>query len=159
MNGSHKQFYCSYICSRTTIRSLCRSHTDLCRPQLCSSDIYFQENYDESFVQRVYSSPLLSISEVMSGAKPEAQAVRIQYENKISYKVLAKKLGIMDDLKVRLCPSSTFSLCYTIHMYSNPVNTPSSTHSVSVTQYTCTLILLTLPPQLIQSLLHNTHVL
>ncbi|KAI0220616.1 Alpha-1,3-mannosyl-glycoprotein 2-beta-N-acetylglucosaminyltransferase [Lamellibrachia satsuma] len=58
-----------------------------------------KENYDESFVQRVYSSPMLSISEVMSGAKPEAQAVRIQYENKISYKVLAKKLGIMDDLK------------------------------------------------------------
>ncbi|KAK2176493.1 hypothetical protein NP493_659g01051 [Ridgeia piscesae] len=58
-----------------------------------------KENYDEKFVQTVYSAPLMSVSQVVSGARPEETAVRIQYDDKMSYKVLSKKLGLMDDLK------------------------------------------------------------
>ena len=48
------------------------------------------------------------MSQVLSGENPDAKAVHVEYNGKTSYKVLAKKLGLMDDIKVEpmLWPSS-----------------------------------------------------
>ena len=60
----------------------------------------FQEIYDEQFVKTVYSAPLLTIGQAVSGALSEYRAVRVQYSDKQSFKTQAKQLGIMDDFKV-----------------------------------------------------------
>ncbi|XP_064595956.1 alpha-1,3-mannosyl-glycoprotein 2-beta-N-acetylglucosaminyltransferase-like isoform X1 [Liolophura sinensis] len=58
-----------------------------------------KENYDNLFVKAVYSSQLLTVSEVQSGARPELTSVRVQYNTKEQFKKYAKQLGIMEDLK------------------------------------------------------------
>ena len=69
------------------------------------SDVGFflQDNYDDMFVKKVYSTPLLSIGEVTSQQHGEYKTVRVQYTDKAGFKAMAKQLGIMDDLKVRRC--------------------------------------------------------
>ena len=65
---------------------------------------FFQENYDPTFHDKVYSTPLVSVSEVMAGKKKTLSALRVQYSTKEEFKSAAKKLGIMDDFKVQLSP-------------------------------------------------------
>ena len=60
-----------------------------------------KENYDEPFVKKVYGLPLLTVSQVTSGAQSQHKEVRVQYTDKNNYKSYAKMLGIMEDLKVR----------------------------------------------------------
>lgn len=60
---------------------------------------FLQEHYDELFVKKVYSVPLLSIHEALRGNQP-GEAVRVQYNDKQGYKAMAKQLGLMEDLKV-----------------------------------------------------------
>jgi len=61
-----------------------------------------QDNYDRTFEQKVYSSPQLSASEVMSGLRPSKDStIRVQYSDLASFKAAAKLLGIMEDVKVR----------------------------------------------------------
>ena len=60
----------------------------------------FQSHYDESFAKTVYSAPLLTLTQVLTGAQPEHRTVRVQYSDKQSFKTQAKALGIMEDLKV-----------------------------------------------------------
>jgi len=60
-----------------------------------------QDNYDRIFSEKVYGSPQLSASEVVSGLRPSrGGAVRVQYDDLASFKTAAKLLGIMDDVKV-----------------------------------------------------------
>jgi len=60
-----------------------------------------QDNYDRTFVEKVYSSPQLSASGAVSGLRPSKDgAVRVQYSDLASFKAAAKLLGIMDDVKV-----------------------------------------------------------
>eukprot|EP00920_Eleutheroschizon_duboscqi_P029710 GHVT01072117.1.p1 GENE.GHVT01072117.1~~GHVT01072117.1.p1 ORF type:complete len:453 (-),score=31.11 GHVT01072117.1:524-1882(-) len=58
-----------------------------------------KEHYDDKFVQQVYSTPLMTLSQVLTESRPELPAVRLQYSDKQGFKVQAKQLGIMDDLK------------------------------------------------------------
>jgi len=60
-----------------------------------------QDNYDRTFVEKVYSSLQLPASEVISGLRPSRDsAIRVQYNDLASFKTAAKLLGIMDDVKV-----------------------------------------------------------
>jgi len=60
-----------------------------------------QDNYDRTFLEKVYSSPQLSASEVVSGLRPfRDSTLRVQYSDLASFKAAAKLLGIMDDVKV-----------------------------------------------------------
>jgi len=60
-----------------------------------------QDNYDRTFLEKVYSSPQLSASEVVSGLRPSKDiTIRVQYNDLASFKAAAKLLGIMDDVKV-----------------------------------------------------------
>ena len=60
-----------------------------------------QENYDRTFVDKVYNSPQLTASEVISGLRPSRDStIRVQYSDLASFKAAAKLLGIMDDVKV-----------------------------------------------------------
>lgn len=58
-----------------------------------------KEQYDQQFVQEVYSTPVLSATEALNGLKPEETKVRVQYATKDEFKRFAKLLGIMDDFK------------------------------------------------------------
>ena len=67
-----------------------------------------QDNYDRTFAEKVYGSPRLTASEVVSGLRPSSDgAVRVQYDDLASFKTAAKLLGIMDDVKVTVDLSST----------------------------------------------------
>lgn len=48
----------------------------------------------------VYSSPLMTPSQVKAMDRPDEKVVRVEYKGKKDYKILAKDLGIMDDVKV-----------------------------------------------------------
>lgn len=61
-----------------------------------------QEQYDSKYVDQVYSTPLLTLSQVLTGSRPELRAVRLQYSDKQSFKTQAKQLGLMEDLKVSI---------------------------------------------------------
>ena len=71
----------------------------------------FQSNYDETFAKTVYGAPLLTLSQVLTGAQPEHRTVRVQYSDKQSFKTQAKSLGIMEDLKVSAYDSFWISSC------------------------------------------------
>lgn len=63
-------------------------------------DLFLQENYDREFVSKVYQSPLVNYQDLKDG-KVEGSPVRILYRTKEEYKLIAKKLGLMDDFKVK----------------------------------------------------------
>jgi hypothetical protein len=71
--------------------------------------LFVQEHYDDKFVQQVYSTPLMTLSQVLTESRPELPAVRLQYSDKQGFKAQAKQLGIMDDLKV-IVKSRIFNL-------------------------------------------------
>uniref|UniRef100_A0A183HFK2 Alpha-1,3-mannosyl-glycoprotein 2-beta-N-acetylglucosaminyltransferase n=1 Tax=Onchocerca flexuosa TaxID=387005 RepID=A0A183HFK2_9BILA len=55
-----------------------------------------QENYDSAFLKRVYSAPLISLTELATFGN---DTVRIQYKTLISYLRIANQLKIMRDFK------------------------------------------------------------
>uniref|UniRef100_A0A3P9JQ89 Alpha-1,3-mannosyl-glycoprotein 2-beta-N-acetylglucosaminyltransferase n=1 Tax=Oryzias latipes TaxID=8090 RepID=A0A3P9JQ89_ORYLA len=58
-----------------------------------------EEKYKEIFQKEVYSAPLVKYEEVKQGQLKGSGPVRLEYSSKDSFKMLAKNLGIMDDLK------------------------------------------------------------
>ena len=47
------------------------------------------------------NTPEVSVAEAMSGRRSNMKALKILYSTKEEFKSTAKKLGIMDDFKVR----------------------------------------------------------
>ncbi|XP_060905973.1 alpha-1,3-mannosyl-glycoprotein 2-beta-N-acetylglucosaminyltransferase a [Labrus mixtus] len=58
-----------------------------------------EEIYRENFKKEVYSAPVVTYEEVKQGQLKGQGPYRLQYSTKDSFKVMAKNLGIMDDLK------------------------------------------------------------
>lgn len=58
-----------------------------------------EQRYRELFEKEVYSAPLATYEEIKQGQLTGAGPFRLQYSSKDSFKVFAKNLGIMDDLK------------------------------------------------------------
>ncbi|CAK6970612.1 alpha-1%2C3-mannosyl-glycoprotein 2-beta-N-acetylglucosaminyltransferase b isoform X1 [Scomber scombrus] len=59
-----------------------------------------KEKYDETFIKEVYSAPLVKIEDLQQGGSLKgAGPYRVQYSSRDSFKVFARNLGVMDDLK------------------------------------------------------------
>ncbi|XP_051991609.1 alpha-1,3-mannosyl-glycoprotein 2-beta-N-acetylglucosaminyltransferase-like isoform X1 [Xyrauchen texanus] len=59
-----------------------------------------REKYDENFEKEVYSAPLVKVEELQHGGSLKGSGpFRVQYSSRESFKVLARNLGVMDDLK------------------------------------------------------------
>lgn len=59
-----------------------------------------KEKYDETFIKEVYSAPLVKIEELQQGGSLKGPGpYRVQYSSRDSFKVFARNLGVMDDLK------------------------------------------------------------
>lgn len=58
-----------------------------------------KDNYDVAFVKEVYGSPPVTLTQLMRGSLEAKGAVRITYTSKEQFKIIAKKLSIMDDFK------------------------------------------------------------
>ena len=59
-----------------------------------------KEKYDEKFIKDVYSAPLVKIEDLQQGGSLRGPGpYRIQYSSRDSFKVFARNLGVMDDLK------------------------------------------------------------
>ncbi|XP_042280013.1 alpha-1,3-mannosyl-glycoprotein 2-beta-N-acetylglucosaminyltransferase a [Thunnus maccoyii] len=58
-----------------------------------------EETYREKFEKEVYSAPVVTYEGVKQGKLKGPGPFRLQYSSKDSFKVMAKNLGIMDDLK------------------------------------------------------------
>lgn len=61
---------------------------------------YLKEDaYRKAFEQEVYGAPVVTYEEVTQGQLKGAGPFRLEYSHRDSFKLLARKLGIMDDLK------------------------------------------------------------
>ncbi|XP_059194872.1 alpha-1,3-mannosyl-glycoprotein 2-beta-N-acetylglucosaminyltransferase a [Centropristis striata] len=58
-----------------------------------------EETYREDFKKDVYSAPVVTYEDVKQGQLKGPGPFRLQYSSKDSFKMLAKNLGVMDDLK------------------------------------------------------------
>ncbi|GLD53098.1 alpha-1,3-mannosyl-glycoprotein 2-beta-N-acetylglucosaminyltransferase [Lates japonicus] len=58
-----------------------------------------EETYREFFEKEVYSAPVVKYEDVKQGQLKGPGPFRLQYSSKDSFKILAKNLGVMDDLK------------------------------------------------------------
>ncbi|KAI3358302.1 hypothetical protein L3Q82_014683 [Scortum barcoo] len=59
-----------------------------------------KEKYDEKFIKEVYSAPLVKIEDLQQGGSLKGSGpYRVQYSSRDSFKVFARNLGVMDDLK------------------------------------------------------------
>ncbi|XP_028820695.1 alpha-1,3-mannosyl-glycoprotein 2-beta-N-acetylglucosaminyltransferase-like isoform X2 [Denticeps clupeoides] len=59
-----------------------------------------RDKYDEKFEKEVYVAPLVKVEELHQGGSLKgAGPFRVQYSSRDSFKVLARNLGVMDDLK------------------------------------------------------------
>ncbi|TDH04426.1 hypothetical protein EPR50_G00152440 [Perca flavescens] len=59
-----------------------------------------KENYDEKFIKEMYSAPLVKIEDLQQGGSLKGPGpYRVQYSSRDSFKVFARNLGVMDDLK------------------------------------------------------------
>ncbi|XP_076006358.1 alpha-1,3-mannosyl-glycoprotein 2-beta-N-acetylglucosaminyltransferase a [Genypterus blacodes] len=58
-----------------------------------------EETYREKFEKEVYSAPVVTYEDVKRGQLKGSGPFRLQYSTKDSFKIFAKNLGIMDDLK------------------------------------------------------------
>ncbi|XP_061764288.1 alpha-1,3-mannosyl-glycoprotein 2-beta-N-acetylglucosaminyltransferase b [Nerophis ophidion] len=59
-----------------------------------------KEQYDEKFIKEVYNAPLVKIEELQHGGLLRGPGpYRVKYSSRDSFKVLARNLGVMDDLK------------------------------------------------------------
>ncbi|XP_013884188.1 alpha-1,3-mannosyl-glycoprotein 2-beta-N-acetylglucosaminyltransferase a [Austrofundulus limnaeus] len=58
-----------------------------------------EQDYRENFQKEVYAAPVVTYEAVKQGQLTGSGPFRLQYSTKDSFKVLARNLGIMDDLK------------------------------------------------------------
>jgi alpha-1,3-mannosyl-glycoprotein beta-1,2-N-acetylglucosaminyltransferase len=58
--------------------------------------------YDKDFIRDVYQSVIVSYQELKDGKIAHEGPVRIVYRTKDEYKLITKKLGLMDDFKVSI---------------------------------------------------------
>ncbi|CAL1542324.1 unnamed protein product [Lymnaea stagnalis] len=58
-----------------------------------------KDKYNATFTSKVYSAPLFSSADVLSGARPNDTVVRLEYTDKNSYVNVARQFGIMEDFK------------------------------------------------------------
>ncbi|XP_077446554.1 alpha-1,3-mannosyl-glycoprotein 2-beta-N-acetylglucosaminyltransferase b [Stigmatopora argus] len=59
-----------------------------------------KESYDGKFIKEVYNAPLVKIEELQQGGGLRGTGpYRVKYSSRDSFKVLARNLGVMDDLK------------------------------------------------------------
>ncbi|XP_076832611.1 alpha-1,3-mannosyl-glycoprotein 2-beta-N-acetylglucosaminyltransferase a [Brachyhypopomus gauderio] len=58
-----------------------------------------QRKYNEAFEKDVYSAPVVTAEELQSGKLSGPGPFRLQYSSPESFKMLARNLGLMDDLK------------------------------------------------------------
>ncbi|XP_044028267.1 alpha-1,3-mannosyl-glycoprotein 2-beta-N-acetylglucosaminyltransferase b [Siniperca chuatsi] len=59
-----------------------------------------KEKYDEKFIKEIYSAPLVKIEDLQQGGSLKSPGpYRVQYSSRDSFKVFARNLGVMDDLK------------------------------------------------------------
>uniref|UniRef100_A0A1A8NE72 Alpha-1,3-mannosyl-glycoprotein 2-beta-N-acetylglucosaminyltransferase n=1 Tax=Nothobranchius pienaari TaxID=704102 RepID=A0A1A8NE72_9TELE len=59
-----------------------------------------KEHYDETFVREVYSATLVKMEDLQKGGALRSPGpYRVQYSSRDSFKVFARNLGVMDDLK------------------------------------------------------------
>ncbi|KAL7382541.1 hypothetical protein ABVT39_024160 [Epinephelus coioides] len=59
-----------------------------------------KEKYDEKFIKEVYSAPLVKIEDLQqAGSLKGPGPYRVEYSSRDSFKVFARNLGVMDDLK------------------------------------------------------------
>ncbi|XP_074605714.1 alpha-1,3-mannosyl-glycoprotein 2-beta-N-acetylglucosaminyltransferase-like [Brevipalpus obovatus] len=58
-----------------------------------------KDNYDRWFLEKVYSSPVVSVKQLTSGQVDGDGPVRIVYHTKINFKSAAKAFRLMDDFK------------------------------------------------------------
>ncbi|XP_077363346.1 alpha-1,3-mannosyl-glycoprotein 2-beta-N-acetylglucosaminyltransferase b [Festucalex cinctus] len=59
-----------------------------------------KDKYDEKFIKEVYDAPLVKIEELQQGGSLRGPGpYRVKYSSRDSFKVLARNLGVMDDLK------------------------------------------------------------
>nr|XP_023028780.1 alpha-1,3-mannosyl-glycoprotein 2-beta-N-acetylglucosaminyltransferase-like [Leptinotarsa decemlineata] len=58
-----------------------------------------KENYDNGFVRKVYQSPIINYQDLKDGKVRHNVPTRIIYKTKEEYKLITKKLGLMDDFK------------------------------------------------------------
>lgn len=59
-----------------------------------------KEKYDEKFIKEIYSAPLVKIEDLQQGGSLKGSGpYRVQYSSRDSFKVFARNLGAMDDLK------------------------------------------------------------
>lgn len=58
-----------------------------------------EQMYKENFEKEVYNAPVVTYEDVKQGQLKGQGPYRLQYSSKESFKMLAKNLGIMDDLK------------------------------------------------------------
>nr|CAI5862762.1 unnamed protein product [Callosobruchus analis] len=59
-----------------------------------------KENYDREFVKKVYQSPIVNYEDLRNGRVAQEGPVRVTYRTREEYKLITKKLGLMDDFKV-----------------------------------------------------------
>ncbi|XP_068566894.1 alpha-1,3-mannosyl-glycoprotein 2-beta-N-acetylglucosaminyltransferase b [Cebidichthys violaceus] len=59
-----------------------------------------KEKYDEKFIKEIYGTPLVKIEDLQQGGSLRGPGpYRVQYSSRDSFKVFARNLGVMDDLK------------------------------------------------------------
>lgn len=59
-----------------------------------------KEKYDDSFIKEVYGAPLVKMEDLQQTATLRGPGpFRVQYSSRDSFKVMARNLGVMDDLK------------------------------------------------------------
>ncbi|GAA6102954.1 alpha-1,3-mannosyl-glycoprotein 2-beta-N-acetylglucosaminyltransferase a [Tachysurus ichikawai] len=58
-----------------------------------------QKEYDEAFEKEVYNAPMVTVEELNNGKLSGKGPFRLQYSSSQSFKILAQKFGLMDDLK------------------------------------------------------------
>lgn len=64
-----------------------------------SLDNLVKENYNKNFVELVYNSPEKQIGDVMSNSERSEEPIRLTYRNNNEFAMLARKFGLMSDLK------------------------------------------------------------
>lgn len=59
-----------------------------------------KEKYDENFIKEVYGAPLVKMEDLQQTGRLRGPGpYRVQYSSRDSFKVMARNLGVMDDLK------------------------------------------------------------
>nr|XP_020442526.1 alpha-1,3-mannosyl-glycoprotein 2-beta-N-acetylglucosaminyltransferase-like [Monopterus albus] len=59
-----------------------------------------KDKYDKKFIKEVYSAPLMKIEDLQKGSSLRGPGpYRVQYSSRDGFKVFARNLGVMDDLK------------------------------------------------------------